>query len=49
MGSMVFRLASSRVPPCDTHPGSVGHVATSTPSSSDSIRALNFMRTPYSS
>src|SRR5213593_3964757 len=37
IASLMFSMASTRVLPCDTHPGNDGHSATNTPSSSTSM------------
>jgi len=44
IASRMLAIASSRVLPCETHPGSAGHSATNTPSSSGSTVTRNFMQ-----
>lgn len=44
MASRMLTIASSRVLPCDTHPGKAGHSATKTPSSSGCTLTRNFMQ-----
>ena len=44
MASRMLAVASSRVLPCETHPGNAGHSATNTPSSSGSTVIRNFIR-----
>src|SRR5713226_8526547 len=43
MASLMLARASARVLPCEMQPGSAGHSATKTPSSSGSIITRNFM------
>lgn len=49
IASQMLAIASSRVFPCETQPGSAGHPATKTPSSSGSMITRNFIRVKITS